>query len=101
MIKVGVFCAAGMSTSLLVKKIKEAGEKRNIDLDINAYPESDMIKHKDVDCVLLGPQIQFLKTKAEDIFKPEGIPVEVINTVDYGMMNGEKVLDLILKLTNK
>lgn len=101
MIKVAVFCAAGMSTSLLVKKIKDAAAKKSVELDIAAYSETDMVKHTDVDCVLLGPQIQFLTAKAKQIFDPHNIPVQVINSVDYGMMNGEKVLDTIIKITNK
>ncbi len=99
MIKTAVFCAAGMSTSLLVKKIKEAAMKREIEIEIAAYPDSQMAKHTDVDCVLLGPQIQFALKKAEAFFAPYDIPVKVINSVDYGMMNGNKVLDMIVDLT--
>lgn len=101
MIKVAVFCAAGMSTSMLVSKIKASASQKGIELDINAYPESEMSKHTDVECVLLGPQIKFLKGQADKIFNPLNIPVEVINTMDYGMMKGENVLNSILKLTNK
>ncbi len=101
MIRTAVFCAAGMSTSLLVKKIKEASVKKGVELEIEAYSESEMSKHTDVDCVLLGPQIQFMLKKAEGIFKEHDIPVSVINTVDYGMMNGEKVLETILKTAKK
>ncbi|OON96097.1 MAG: PTS sugar transporter subunit IIB [Epulopiscium sp. Nele67-Bin005] len=101
MIKVAVFCAAGMSTSLLVKKIKEASVKRGIELEIEAYPESQMSRHTDVDCVLLGPQIQFMLKNAEQIFSSHNIPVSAINSVDYGMMNGDKVLDTILIQTKK
>ncbi|ONI43735.1 PTS sugar transporter subunit IIB [Candidatus Epulonipiscioides gigas] len=95
MIKVAVFCAAGMSTSLLVKKIKEAAIKKDIEIEINAYSETEMSRHTDVDCVLLGPQIQYALKNAQKIFDPLNIKVEVINTVDYGMMNGEKVLSTI------
>lgn len=101
MIKTAVFCAAGMSTSLLVKKIKEAAVKKGIELEIEAYSESEMSKHTDVDCVLLGPQIQYMIKKAEGIFSEKNIPVSVINTVDYGMMNGESVLNTIVKLAKK
>lgn len=101
MIKAAVFCAAGMSTSLLVKKVKDAAKQRGVDIDIDAYPEGDMIKHTDVDVCLLGPQIMVLKDKADKIFTPHNIPVQVINTVDYGMMNGLKVLDTIISLADK
>ncbi len=32
-----LFCAAGMSTSLLVNKMKEAAAKENYECQINAY----------------------------------------------------------------
>ena len=34
-------------------------------------------------------------------YEPMGIPVEVINTVDYGTMNGAKVLAHALKLIDE
>ncbi|MCP9743062.1 cellobiose-specific phosphotransferase enzyme IIB component [Enterococcus faecalis] len=30
--------------------------------------------------------------------QPKGIPLDVINMADYGMMNGEKVLDQAISL---
>ncbi|HEX9024911.1 MAG TPA: PTS sugar transporter subunit IIB, partial [Clostridium sp.] len=39
--------------------------------------------------------------KAKKICGPKGIPVDVIPMVDYGMMNGAKVLDFALKLAGK
>lgn len=96
--KIAVFCCAGMSTSLLVKKMNEAIKKRNLEIEVNAYSENDMVKHTDVDIVLLGPQIQYLLAKANGIFGPYNIPVKIINSVDYGMMNGDKILDFSLKL---
>ncbi len=99
--KVAVFCCAGMSTSLLVKKVRVAAEKRGVEIDIEAYPESEMSKQKGLSCALLGPQIMYLAQKAKGIFNPQGVPCEVINSVDYGMMNGEKILDYIIKLSEK
>lgn len=86
-----LFCAAGMSTSLLVEKMKEAAAKLDYDCKINAY---SMTKVKDyapgADIILLGPQIRF--QKAEIAGKYPNIPVEDINMMDYGMMNGEKII---------
>jgi PTS system cellobiose-specific IIB component len=39
--------------------------------------------------------------KQKKICEPKGIPVDVIPMVDYGMMNGQKVLDFALKLAGK
>ena len=34
-------------------------------------------------------------------YEPKGIPVDIIPTVDYGTMNGAKVLALALKMAGK
>jgi Phosphotransferase system cellobiose-specific component IIB len=102
MIKIRLFCAAGMSTSLLVNKMKEAAKVKGIEVDIEAFPEGQMDKNLDgVDVALLGPQVGYTIGKAKKICEPKGIPVDVIPMVDYGMMNGQKVLDFALKLAGK
>ena len=50
------------------------------------------------DVVLLGPQVKYALTEAKKIAEENNINIDVINMVDYGMMNGAKVLDQALKL---
>ncbi|AIQ31561.1 PTS cellobiose transporter subunit IIB [Paenibacillus sp. FSL P4-0081] len=91
--KVTLVCAAGMSTSILVQKIKAAAEKAGEPLTIRAVSETDFSKYaNDTEVLLLGPQIGYSLGKLKNEYEPRGIKVAVINTVDYGMMNGEKVL---------
>ncbi|EMU55789.1 MULTISPECIES: PTS sugar transporter subunit IIB [Clostridium] len=102
MIRIKLFCAAGMSTSVLVNKMKDAAKSKNIDVEIAAFPEGQMDKHLDsMDVALLGPQVAYTLSKAKKLCEPKGIPLEVIPMVDYGMMNGDKVLQLALNLVNK
>lgn len=102
MMKIRLFCAAGMSTSLLVNKMKEAAKAKGIEVDIEAFPEGQMDKNlDDVNVALLGPQVGYTLGKAKKICEPKGIPVDVIPMVDYGMMNGQKVLEFALKLAGK
>ncbi|NRT32594.1 PTS system cellobiose-specific IIB component [Clostridium beijerinckii] len=102
MVKIRLFCAAGMSTSLLVNKMKEAAGRKGIEVDIEAFPEGQMDKHLDgLDVALLGPQVGYTIGKAKKVCEPKGIPVDVIPMVDYGMMNGEKVLDFALKMVSR
>lgn len=102
MIKIVLFCAAGMSTSVLVTKMEKAAKEKGIDVKVEAFPESQMEKHLDgVSVVLLGPQVRFMLPKAKQICEPLGIPVDVIAPQDYGMMNGAKVLENALKLIAK
>jgi len=102
MITIRLFCAAGMSTSLLVSKMKDAAKAKGIEVDIEAFPESKMDNHlENVNVALLGPQVGYTIAKAKKICEPKGIPVDVIPMIDYGMMNGAKVLDFALKLAGK
>lgn len=94
-------CAAGMSTSLLVSKMQKAAEAKGLDADIfaNSANEADgILEKKDVDVLLLGPQVRFMRAQFEKKVEGKGIPVDVINMQDYGMVNGEKVLETALEL---
>ncbi|WP_373852601.1 PTS sugar transporter subunit IIB, partial [Tetragenococcus halophilus] len=53
---------------------------------------------KQLDVLLLGPQVRFMKGDFEKRLTPKGIPLDVINMSDYGMMNGENVLQQALNL---
>lgn len=99
MIRIALFCSAGMSTSLLVTKMQKAAVAKGIEVSIDAFPEAAMKDHiKDVDAVLLGPQIRYALARAKKTCGEYGIPVGVVATMDYGMMDGEKVLNQALKM---
>ena len=97
--KVVLLCAAGMSTSLLVNKMRDAAKEEGYDCEINAYALATAKEHTDADVVLLGPQVRFLESKMKGIAGDK--PVTVIDMVAYGTMNGEKVLDQALKILGK
>jgi PTS system cellobiose-specific IIB component len=97
-------CSAGMSTSLLVSKMQKAAEAKNIEADIFAISASEVdstLEKKNIDVLLLGPQVRFMKAQFEKKLQGKNIPVESINMQHYGMMNGEKVLEEALKLIDK
>lgn len=94
-------CSAGMSTSLLVSKMKKSAKEKGLDAEIfaNSANEADQtLASKEVDVLLLGPQVRFMKSQFEKKVDGKGIPVGVINMQDYGMVNGEKVLQAALDL---
>ncbi|MDV4149424.1 PTS sugar transporter subunit IIB [Clostridium sp. AL.422] len=91
-------CSAGMSTSLLVNKMKDAAKEKGIEVTINAMPFSECASVIDtVDIVLLGPQVRFQKSQIESLVNGR-IPVEVIDVRYYGTMNGKAVLETALGL---
>ena len=86
-----LFCAAGMSTSLLVSKMRKAAEEAGLEYEINAYPLSEAATYgPEADIILLGPQVKY-KLKDTQAQFPEKT-VEPINMQDYGMMNGANVI---------
>ena len=94
--KILLVCSAGMSTSLLVNKMKEAAKEFNVEVDINALPVAECSsKINEVDIVLLGPQVRFQKS-LEKLANCR-IPVEVIDMRSYGIMDGKTILKSTLE----
>lgn len=90
-------CAAGMSTSLLVTKMQQAAKKDNYEVKIFACAAAEAPKHlkdEEIDCVLLGPQVSYMKDDFAKKIKATGknIPLGVMDMQSYGTMNGEKIL---------
>ncbi len=89
--KIVLFCAAGMSTSLLVTKMKKAAEDNGLEYEIAAHPLSEAPTYgPEADIILLGPQVSYKLKETQSQFADK--PVEAINMQDYGMMNGAKVI---------
>lgn len=88
--KIVLLCSAGMSTSLLVHKMRDAAKKAGYECTINAFPiRSAATSGKDADIVLLGPQVRFQQRKlSQDL----SCPVETIDPAVYGRMDGETLL---------
>ena len=58
--KILLICAAGMSTSILMKKMEQYANDQGIDLDIKAVGLMDYQDYaQDYDVILLGPQVSY------------------------------------------
>lgn len=94
--KITLFCAAGMSTSLLVSKMKEEAAKNGWDYEIAAYSLTESAQQGPLaDVILLGPQVRYAVNKMKADFPDK--PVASIEMRDYGMMNGKAVLAVARK----
>lgn len=94
--KILLSCAGGFSTSLLVNKMKDAAKSEGKEYEIKAVAADtieDVVKKDKPDCLLLGPQIQYMVNNLKPIADKNDIPMAVIGMQDYGMMNGEAVLN--------
>lgn len=89
--KITLLCSAGMSTSILVTKMREAAEAQGYDCAIEAYSLSmadEVIPSSDI--VLLGPQVRFNLAGLKEKY-PEAI-IEVIDMLAYGSLDGKKII---------
>ncbi|SDJ97876.1 PTS sugar transporter subunit IIB [Sediminibacillus albus] len=97
--KIALLCALGMSTSLLVERMKKAAASRSIEAEIDAYSVDDIDEQlKTSDVVLLGPQICYKKNELFAKAKDADTPIDIIDMKAYGLRDGEKVLDQAIKL---
>lgn len=99
MVKILLCCSAGMSTSMVVQRMEKAAVQLGVEARIQAVGMEEFNDSiSDYDCCLLGPQIKYklndFQARAAEYHKP----VTVINTMDYGMLNGEKILKSALSL---
>ncbi len=98
--KITLFCSAGMSTSLLVNKMKEAASAAGKEYEIAAYSMNEAPeKGKTADVILLGPQVRFAKDKIHGLFPDT--PIDVIDMRVYGLMDGKGALAIAEKALNK
>lgn|SRR5699024_8584751 len=89
-----LFCSAGMSTSVMVRKMEEAAKAMNYDCKVAAYSVSEATTYgPDADIILLGPQIRFNLNKVRGLLP--GKIVEVIDMRAYGMLDGKYVINFV------
>ena len=84
----------GASTANMCKKIEAAAKQEGMDISATAVPMA-MLKDKLdwAEVVLVGPQIRFMLDKVRAEAKDK--PVDAIDMMAYGMMDGAKVLHQI------
>lgn len=101
--KIYLFCAAGMSTSILANKMQEVAEKNNLSVETKAFSYSkikQIVEEKNPDVILLGPQIRHLYKGVAEVYGRR-YPIAIIDSEDYGMMRGDKVLKFALDMLKK
>ena len=99
--RVLMFCAAGMSSSLLAMKTMEAARRQGVELEMTLLSAAEAaiynFKERPVDLVLIAPQVRLMRRAIIKAVKPYGIPVEDIEAVTYGMVDGEKLFEQIAR----
>lgn len=95
-------CTFGMSTSLLVKKMKDEAKARGIETHIDAMPVEELPEMIDYyDAILFGPQVKYKEKMVSELCAAHSKKYIFIPPQVYGMVDGKKTLELALKLMEK
>lgn len=94
--KILVVCNAGMSSSILVQKVrnygKTIGEEVHIKSESSSFLSSEVGKW---DVCLVGPQLMFAVEQVKSILK---IPTEVVDMRIYAVADGKGAFEQAKKL---
>jgi len=103
-IKVVLVCAAGMSSSLLEEKIRQAAAAAGKDMELKAVDSTRIsmwnYEQDKMDIILVAPQVRFKKRGILQQSEPYGVIVQDIDTVAYGMIDGEKIFKQVMDALN-
>ena len=87
-----LLCAGGLSTSLLVTRMKKYANSINEEPLIEAHPVGNLEELIDrFDIILLGPQISHKLEKIKAQYGQLGKQIQVIDPADYGLLRGDEV----------
>ncbi len=93
-----LICSGGASSGFLAQNIRKAAKKRNIELEVLARGESELVDYIDrISMVLIAPHLSYIKEDIEKQLSNRNIPYQMIDQMTYGTLNGEKGLDIIAK----
>ena len=99
MIRILIVCSWGMSNSLLVDSMLAAAAERQYEISVEALSAGEYAaKVDECDVVLIAPQIRHLRKSIEKLATAEGKPVALIEPFHYATMNGQAVLDQVMRM---
>lgn len=94
-------CAMGMSTSLVVNKMKDVAKAQNKDYKIWAVDiDSIEDEEEEYDIVMIGPQVAWRLDEVEDAVDGHA-PIVVIDKEIYGKCDGAAVIAQAEKMLGK
>lgn len=99
-VRVLMVCAMGMSSSLIEAKTALAAEEAGVPFELKAIDTAEIgrwdFDKNPMDVVLVAPQVRFKKKSIEQAAGPHGSLVLNIDSIAYGMIDGEKIFNQIM-----
>lgn len=96
-------CGAGLSTSILMKKMEKYCENIGEELKINAVSVGAIVDNpeeqlKEYDCLLIGPQVSYRLNELKELVS---VPLAAIPSLDYAIGNAENIMKLAHQIIEK
>jgi PTS system cellobiose-specific IIB component len=92
----------GFSTSLVVQEMKKAAKAQGKDHKIWATDANSVDEENErIDVVLIGPQVSYKLNDVKRLLDNPGIPVAVMDKLDYGSCNGAAILKFAEELASR
>lgn len=94
-----LICVGGLSSSIVMKKVRKYGEEIGEEIAIDAVGVPDIEdKWENYDCVLTAPQVRNRQNEIKEIVK---IPIAAIAPQDYAIGNATNIVKLAKSLIEK
>lgn len=98
--KVLMVCSGGMSSTIVVKAIRETANKEGFDLEIKAVGTGEFeeeLAHGNYNMAIVAPQVKHRFKTFEEQASKFNVPVEMVVPMGYTPIGAPKVLAQIKK----
>lgn len=101
--KILICCANGMSSSLIVQKMREEIKSRGLsEVKVGACAVTQYLHYLDeADVILIAPQLQFMEHEFKSTENQHSTKIRFIDSQAYGNLNAAVILDQALGKENK
>jgi PTS system cellobiose-specific IIB component len=100
--KIALICEHGASTGLCAQKMIAAAKTMGIEAEIAPYSVTQMdALLKTMDILLVGPQLSYRLESLKSAYPEQAGKFAAINPMDFGMMDGAKILKDAVALAGK
>jgi PTS system cellobiose-specific IIB component len=92
-----LICGSGASTGFMAANMRKEAAKQGLDWEITARSEAEVEGHaKEVDCIMLGPHLEYLLNELKSHNKDKRIAV--MNKSYYSVLDGAAAIKHINSL---
>lgn len=94
-----LICGNGASSGFLAANMRKYSLKSAIEITVEAHSQTELADYiEDFDVVLVGPHLRFMFDDLKKMTDKYDKPIDILDQLTYGTLNGEKAVTLALQL---